>query len=119
MSDQYHDRWIDCNADGLTIRGYYFPLGSKRILYGSIRRVSVVKLTAMRGKWRIWGTSNPRYWASLDPGRSGKEIGLVLDLGARVMPLITPDDPERVLSCIRANSVDEVREDADSTGPIV
>jgi hypothetical protein len=27
----------------------------------------------MSGKWRIWGTGNPRYWANLDTKRPKKK----------------------------------------------
>lgn len=55
---------------------------------------------ATRGKGRIWGTANPRYWASLDPKRASRDVALVLDLGRRVQPFITPDDPDAVVAAI-------------------
>ncbi len=100
----YRDRWIECNAAGLRIRGYYFPWGAKRIPYRSIRSLSRVELGALTGRGRVWGTANPRYWASLDPRRPRKRVGLVLDLGRFVRPLITPDDPDAVEACIRAHT---------------
>jgi hypothetical protein len=69
-----------------------------------------VDLTAFRGSPRVWGTANPRYWAGLDPRRPGKRRGLVLDLGRAVQPLITPDDPDAVQSCIESHASPEVRE---------
>lgn len=103
MAD-YSDRWITCDADGLRIRAYYFPWGTKRIPYGSIRGLTRVELSAARGRGRVWGTANPRYWASLDPGRPRKHVGLVLDLGRPVRPLITPDDPDAVEAILRARA---------------
>ncbi len=100
MSD-YRDRWIECTADGIRIRGYYFPWGTKRIAYDSIRSVQRVQLSAFRGRGRIWGTANPRYWASLDPGRPRKRSGLILDVGRFVRPFITPDDCDAVEAVIR------------------
>lgn len=52
-------------------------------------------------KGRIWGTANPRFWAHLDPGRRHKPWALVLDVGARVRPVVTPDDADAVLSVLR------------------
>jgi hypothetical protein len=52
------------------------------------------------------GHREPRYWASLDPGRPGKRQALVLDVGRFVRPLITPDDPDAVKSAIRAQACD-------------
>jgi len=103
MSD-YHDRWIECTPDEVLIRGYYFPWGTKRVPYRSIRSVRRMQLGAFSGRGRIWGTSDPRYWASLDPGRPRKQIGLILDLGRRVHPVITPDDPDAVEAVIREHA---------------
>jgi hypothetical protein len=47
------------------------------------------------------GTANPRFWAHLDPGRPRKPWALVLDVGARVRPVVTPDDADAVLSVLR------------------
>src|ERR1700735_3067413 len=102
MALEYEDRWIDCTPDAIEVRGYYFPWGTKRIPYSSIRSVRRVKLGAFTGKWRIWGTGTPRYWASLDPERPGKDVGLILDVGRFVQPFITPDDPDGVEAAIRA-----------------
>ena len=57
----------------------------------SVRRV---QLSIFRGRARIWGTSNPRYWASFDPGRPRKQAGFVVDTGRFVRALLTPDDPD-------------------------
>lgn len=100
----YADRWITCTPDAITIRGYYFPWGTKRIPYTSIRSMSRVSLSALRGKARIWGTANPRLWASLDPGRPAKKSALILDVGGTVRPFVTPDDPDAVEAQIRAHT---------------
>ena len=89
----YRDRWITCDDEGLRIRGYYFPWGTKRIAYSAIRSAARVDLGLFTGRGRIWGTANPRYWASLDPGRPRKSVGFVLGVGSLVRPFLTPDDP--------------------------
>jgi hypothetical protein len=91
MTELYRDPFISCTEDAITVRWYYL-WGSKHIPYSHIRSVKIVTLTPIRGKYRIWGTGNPRYWASLDPGRPGKDKGVILDLGRSVRPLLTPDD---------------------------
>ena len=88
MADLYHDRWITCTEDALVIRWYYL-WGTKRIPYTAIRSVRRVDMKHLRGKGRIWGTANLGYWASLDPGRPGKDAALILDLGNAVSPYIT------------------------------
>ena len=100
----YRDRWIECTDDEVRVRGYYFPWGTKRIPYRSIRAVQRVTLTKLRGQLRLWGTSNPRYWASLDPRRGSKKEALLLDVGRYVHPFITPDDCDAVESTIRAHA---------------
>ncbi|MGI8712869.1 MAG: hypothetical protein ACR2NR_06755 [Solirubrobacteraceae bacterium] len=100
----YRDGWIQCTPEGIQIRGYYFPWGTKHIPYGSIRSIRRVELSALRGRGRIWGTANPRYWAGLDPKRPSKQVGLILDLGRSVAPLLTPDDPDALEDAIREHS---------------
>ncbi len=100
MASEYQDRWIECTPDAITVRGYYFPWGTKRIPYHSIRSFRRVDIGTFTGKGRIWGTANPRYWASLDPQRSKKETGFILDLGRFVHPFITPDNPDDVEAAI-------------------
>ncbi len=104
MDSRYRDRWIECLADRIQIRGYHFPWGTKRIPYSSIRSVRRVEMGAFSGKGRIWGTANPRYWANLDPQRPKKSVGLILDVGHFVHPFITPDDPDAVEALIREHA---------------
>lgn len=104
MSDTYKDRWIECTPTGIHIRGYYFPWGSKHIPYAGIKSVQRVTMGAFTGKGRIWGTANPRYWASLDPQRPRKDDALVLDLGKAVKPVITPDDVTAAEAVIREHT---------------
>ena len=101
MDSRYTDRWVECSSDAIAVRGYYFPWGTKQIPYSSIRSLRRVELSTFRGQMRIWGTSNPRYWASLDPQRRHKSVALILDLGRFVRPFITPDDPDAVEAFIR------------------
>jgi hypothetical protein len=119
MSAQYRDRWIECTPEAIKVRGYYFPWGTKRIPYSAIRSVRRVELSALRGKGRIWGTANPRYWASLDPGRATKAVGLVLDLGRFVHPFITPDDPDRVEATIREHAALGPADRGSAPGPVI
>lgn len=99
----YQDRWIECTDEEIRIRGYYFPWGTKRIRYGDIRSVERVNLSAFRGKGRIWGSGDFRHWLNLDPDRPKKSVGFSLDLGRRVVPFITPEDPDVVEEIIAAH----------------
>jgi hypothetical protein len=101
--EPYRDRWITCTDTHVVVRGYYFPTGrSRRIPYREIASVTSVPLRTLRGRWRLWGTASPRYWAHLDPGRPRKTGALVLDLGRRIRPVLTPDDPDTVRDIIDA-----------------
>ena len=92
MVGTYRDRWIECTSREIRIRGYYFPWGTKVLPYSRIRAVRRFRLDLLHGKWRIWGTANPHYWASLDPARPRKQVGFLIDVGRYVQALVTPDD---------------------------
>jgi hypothetical protein len=103
VTDLYQDKWITCADDAVVIRWYYL-WGPKSIPYTAIRSVQRVDIGPGHGTGRVWGTTNPQYWASLDPGRSGKAAALILDVGRPVKPFITPDDVPRVAEIIRQRS---------------
>jgi hypothetical protein len=100
--EPYRDRWIECTGTEIVVRGYYFPWGTKRIRYTSIRSLERFEMTALRGKGRIWGSGDLRHWANLDPERPNKSVGFFLDVGRRVIPFLTPDDPDRFEEIVRA-----------------
>jgi hypothetical protein len=104
MSALYCDRWIECTADAVLIRGYYFPWGTKRVPYQFIREVRRVPMGPATGRGRVWGSTTLRYWASLDPGRPRKQTALILDSGQHIKPFITPDDPDAVAAVISEHS---------------
>lgn len=104
MDVLYDDPCIRCDAQRLTIRGYYFPFGNPKVVaYRDIQSVTPVKIGVWTGKWRLWGTSSPRYWLHLDLSRPRKDTALVLDLGRTVRPVITPTDPARVTAIIESH----------------
>ncbi len=104
MNESYADPRISAAADGLRIKHYYLPFGDKRIRWEAIRSVSRVKVGPLHGRLRIWGTANPRYWANLDPSRPRKKQGFALDIGHRVQPFITPEDPAAFEAVLRAHT---------------
>ena len=92
----YDDGRIACDDQGLLIRHYYL-VGAKHIRYGEIRGVMESPLGAA-GKWRIHGSGDLRHWFNFDPRRPRKNTALVITLGSWVKPVITPDDPARVVA---------------------
>jgi hypothetical protein len=104
MSKQvlYDDGLVKLDLDGLTIRRYYFPLGtSKRIPYTRIKGVQERQMGTLSGTGRLWGSSDLRHWFPLDLRRLQKEKALILDVGKWVRPVITPEDPDRVLALLQ------------------
>ncbi len=102
----YQDRYVAVDEQHLVIKGYYFPGTTKRIPLASIRSVRRSEMGAIRGKARIWGTANPRYWANFDPGRPKKTVAFVVDAGKAVRPFLTPDDPVAFEAALRDKGVD-------------
>ncbi len=99
----YDDGGIACDDRSLIIRRYYPWGGAKNVAYSAIRSVERRPLTAMTGKWRIWGSGDLVHWWNLDTKRPRKQAALVVDLGRRVIPVITPDDPDAVEGIIAAH----------------
>lgn len=117
MADIYRDKGIVCDERGLTINAYYFPAGSKFIAYDAIRGLRRIELSTMRGRARIWGTANFKYWANLDTKRMRKTSGLIVDVGKGISPFITPDDTDAVESTIRQRS--NLPDEPPTTGPLI
>jgi hypothetical protein len=59
----YDDGKIACDDSELLIRRYY-PRGSKRVPYTSIRSVKRIPIRVRR--WRLWGSGDFRHWWNLD-----------------------------------------------------
>jgi hypothetical protein len=102
-SPAYDDGAIACDSQGIVIRLYYFPWGTKRVPYSSIKNFRVLPLTGVNRlrRWRLWGSGDLVHWWNCDMRRPQKEVALVLDVGRRVLPSITPDDPETVERILR------------------
>jgi hypothetical protein len=119
MSEDYDDGRVTCTADAVRLHMYYFPFGTKTIPYGDIRGVRKVDIGTFTGRGRIWGTANISYWANLDPSRPRKTTGLVLDLGKRVSPFVTPDDTDRAEAVIRERAHLGPADGGSSPGPVI
>jgi hypothetical protein len=102
VADTYDDGTIVCGADGLEIHSYYFPFGTKTVPYSQIHGLQRIEIKGVwSGKWRVWGTGNPRYWANLDRKRPKKKVGFVVDLGGKISPIVTPDEPDAFEAILR------------------
>ena len=102
MTDtRYDDGSIVCDDTGLLIRRYY-PWGSKRIAYASIK--SVKRLPIRISRRRLYGSGDFVHWWNLDLSRPKKRIALDIDIGGRVHPTITPNDPDQVAQILNQYS---------------
>jgi hypothetical protein len=95
----YDDGRIACDDTGVVI-GWYYLWGRKKIPYSAIRAANKRPLRRVRGRWRLWGSGDFKRWYNLDGNRPSKTIELELDIGGRICPVITPDDPDAVSSII-------------------
>jgi hypothetical protein len=57
-------------------------------------------------RFRIWGSSDLRHWYNLDATRPHKKTAIVLDLGGWILPVITPDEPDKVIGILGRHGVD-------------
>jgi len=120
VTDTYDDGTIVCGPERLEIRSYYFPFGTKSVPYTQIQGLQRIEITGvMSGRWRLWGTGNPRYWANLDPKRPQKKVGYVVDLGRRVSPIVTPQSPEAFEAALRGRTKLAARNAREMKGPFI
>jgi len=54
------------------------------------------------------GSGDFRHWFNLDRHRPDKQVGIALDLRTRWIPVITPDDPSRVVAALREHGVNVI-----------
>lgn len=98
----YEDPHIILDEVALTIKHYYFPVGSKRVPYETIRAVHDREMDFWTGKWRIWGFRVAPEWFHLDWNRPGKTRCLILDTEQGwLRPVITPESHQQVLAILR------------------
>jgi hypothetical protein len=90
---RYDDGNIVCDDTSLLIRRYY-PWGEKRVPYASIK--SVKRLPIRVRRWRLYASGDFVHWWNLDLKRPKKRLALDIDVGRRIHPTITPDEPDTV-----------------------
>jgi len=111
----YDDGDVACTDDALVIRRYYSPfafsLSTKRIPYSKIEQVRRLPLEGLSGQYRMWGSGDFTHWYNLDATRPRKTVKFAIKVsGARIRPVITPNDPDRVETELTAHRVN-VRND--------
>lgn len=95
---------VSLDERGITLRRYYFLVLSKRIAYPEVRGFEERPMGVWTGKGRIGGSGDLRHWAPLDLRRPHKGTKVILDLGGRVRPVFSPEDPRRVMALLREHA---------------
>ena len=105
----YDDGSVACTEEALVIRTYYFPPHDKRIPYRTIERIRRVPMTAMTGKYRIWGSGDFVHWFNLDTTRPNRDDAFIIQVsGKAIKPVITPRDPDTVATELTSHGVNVV-----------
>ncbi len=101
MSILYEDKYLICDDNAITIYQYYFPVGSKRIPYSLITKVTERSMDWLSGKIRIWGMDFSPEWFHFDSERPRKSRCIVIDEGETIKVAITPENHATVLEILR------------------
>lgn len=96
----YTDSVVRMGEDGIVINRYYWPFGRKRIPYTEIRDFDARPLAAWHGQFRVQGVDHLGRWYSRDRHRGEKERAIDLTVGRVIRPVLTPDDPDKVLAIL-------------------
>ena len=100
---QYEDTSITLDEDGVTIKNYRRPGDTKRIAYQTIRSFEPFEMGFWSGRHRLVGIGfgRPRNWFQWDRDRKNKLTAISIDVGKRILPTVTPDDPDAVARILR------------------
>ena len=70
----YEDKLVEIREDSLTLKNYYFPSMSPKIVpFRDIERIDIKEASILTGKWRIQGTGDFRTWFPFDSSRSKRD----------------------------------------------
>jgi len=105
MTD-YDDGRVTCTDHDIILHRYY-TWRDRRIDYDAILEVLEIPLEAMGRRRRVpeHGIHDHVHWFNADPNRSSKQFALIIYLNEKIRPVITPDDPDRVMSVLAAHGV--------------
>lgn len=98
----YEDRTLFIDDEGVTVTSYYWPRHHRHIPFASIVSVETIAIGTWSGRYRLVGLEfrHLHKFFHWDTRRSKKSEAIVLDIGRRLRPTLTPDDHERVLQLI-------------------
>lgn len=100
--DSYDDGLIQLDREAITLRRYYFPSGTSKVIpLGDIRGYQAEALGLISQRWRIWGSSDLRRWLPLDVHRPLRSTLVTLDVpGTWPSPACTPARPSEFLELL-------------------
>jgi len=101
----YRDPLLRIEDGALTIRRYSYTLRDRTIRLAEIVQAVDRPIGRWSGRWRMWGSGDLRRWWNLDVGRRSKTRAFELDVGSRVRPMVTPDDPDAFADALRTDGV--------------
>ena len=99
----YDDGRVAGTEDELIIRRYHVS-GAKHNGYPEIHEARQVPLGSL-GRWRIHGGGDLVHWFKFRSGPAAQSTALVIYTGARIRPVITPDDPAQVAAQLARHGV--------------
>jgi hypothetical protein len=72
-------------------------------VYQTIRNFEVFEMGFWSGRHRLSGIGfgRPRNWFQWDRARKNKRTAISIDVGKRILPTSTPDDPDAVETILR------------------
>jgi hypothetical protein len=99
----YEDKSIALDDEGLTIKNYRKRGDTKHIAYSAIRSFEAFEMGFWTGRHRLVGIGlgRPRNWFQWDRDRNSKHTAISIDVGKRIFPTTTPDDPAAVETILR------------------
>jgi hypothetical protein len=89
--------FVTCYSDYLRVHLYYFPFGSKKIKYSSIRSCDFRSTNDIgMFEYKLWGMSLSPIWWHCDMNRLGRKYYILLDASQWPQIGLTMDDNDTI-----------------------
>jgi len=99
----YSDSLIQINNDSMKFKMYYFPFGSKRVMFSKIEHVKIYRI---KNVWRIWGSGDFRTWFPLDDARPSRNTTFIMSFPGKWWRTgFTVEDPEKVIEIFKSKGI--------------
>ncbi len=99
----YHDEFIDLSYNGIKINKYYYPLSKqKEIKIHNIKKIDLIELDRLNGKYTFYGFCWKFYYYHLDRKRPNKTHGILIEDKDTYFTIgITPNDPQKCFEVLK------------------